>query len=54
MRKQAFKTEGESRRNGEFTINKLTHTEDDFDLIADFLLKGVRMRFGSGSISLYR
>lgn len=35
----AIKTEGESRRNGEFTIHNLaSHTEDDFDLIADFLL----------------
>ncbi|KAF1899437.1 hypothetical protein Lal_00019565 [Lupinus albus] len=35
----AIKTEGESRRNGEFTIHNLaSHTEDDFDLIADFIL----------------
>lgn len=35
----AIKTEGESRRNGELTIHNLaSHTEDDFDLIADFLL----------------
>lgn len=47
----AIKTEGESRRNGEFTIH---NPHRRFDSRLSFVPKGVRMVHITGGISLYR